>query len=56
MAKAYVANMVEDIELIHQPIVEGVWDDGGHGFTEADAVDAMSNSRYYEPELDESRR
>ncbi|CCK64154.1 hypothetical protein [Mycobacterium canetti] len=28
---------------------------GKHGFTQADAVHAMSNARYYEPEFDEPR-
>lgn len=28
---------------------------GKHGFTEADAVHAMSNARYYETEFDEPR-
>ena len=28
---------------------------GKHGFTEADAVHAMSNARYYEPKFDEPR-
>jgi hypothetical protein len=28
---------------------------GKHGFTETDAIHAISNARYYEPEFDESR-